>query len=109
MQRINSGDSLNMSLRSFMTSFHEKTARSRTAEQFQDGGGGADIEYHQNSSAFKYIPFGQWRSQARIFGRRNRVAPERAQEVKQGVASEGKLQNGDGPRRRGYRPPIRRC
>ena len=49
--------------------------------------GGADIECHQKSSAFKYILSEQWRSQGRIFGGQNRVAPERVQEVKQGVAS----------------------
>ena len=51
--------------------------------------GGADIECHQESSAFKYIPSVQWRRQDRIIGGgQNRVAPGRAQEVKQGVVSE---------------------
>ena len=36
-----------------------------TAEQFQHGGG-ADIECHQKSSPFKYIPSEQWGSQGGI-------------------------------------------
>ena len=72
-----------------------------TAEQFQHGGGGADIECHLKSSAFKYIPSEQWRSQGRIFGGQNRVAPGRAQEVKQKVALGGKLRDGGGARGRG--------
>ena len=39
----------------------------------------------------------------------NRVAPGRVQEVKQGVSSGGKLQNGGGARGQWYRPPVRQC
>ena len=62
----------------------------------------ADVECHQKSSAFKYIPFEQWRSQNRIFGGgQNRAAPGRAQEMKQGVTSGDKPQSGDGVRGQG--------
>ena len=49
-------------------------------------GGGSDIECHQKSPAFRYIPFGFWSSQGRIFAGQNRVALGRAQGVKQRVA-----------------------
>ena len=58
---------------------------------------------------FKYIPSEQWRSHDRVFGGQNRVAPGRVQEVKQGVASGRKLQNGGDARGREYRPPVRQC
>ena len=35
-----------------------------TAEQFQSGEGGADVECRQKSLRLKYIPFEQWRSQS---------------------------------------------
>ena len=59
----------------------------RDGEEVSRWGGGADIECHQKSSVFKYISSEQWRSQGRISGGQNRVAPGRAQEVKQRVAS----------------------
>ena len=42
-------------------------------------------------------------------GGQNRVVSGRAQEVKQGVASGSKLQDGGGTRGRGYRLPVRQC
>ena len=75
-------------------------------EQFQHGGavstwGEADIKCHQKSSAFKYIPFEQWRSQVNSLGGQNKVAPGRVEEVKHGVVPGDKLQNAGNARGRG--------
>ena len=61
-------------------------------------GRGTDIECNQKSSVFKYIPSEQCVARVESPEEANRVALGRAQEVKQGVESRGKLPNGGGAR-----------
>ena len=63
------------------------------------------IRSHRRSSTYR-LSSGVVRVES--LERGNRVAPGRVQEVKQGVALVGKLQNGGGARGRRYRP-VRQC